>query len=37
MYTDASVTEDWEVNKNVAGQVQSPTADYIDPVTGMPN
>ena len=37
MYTDASVTEDWEVNKTVAGQVQSPTADYTDPVTGMPN
>ncbi len=37
IYTDASVTEDWEVNKSVASQVQSPTADYTDPVTGMPN
>ncbi|WP_143269426.1 LVIVD repeat-containing protein [Mangrovitalea sediminis] len=37
LYTDTSVSEDWDVNMNVATQVQSPSANYLDPVTGMPN
>ena len=35
LYTDASVTEDWDENANVANEVHGPS--YLDPNTGMPN
>lgn len=40
LYTDTSNAnggEDWFINMNVADEVQTPTATYLDACTGMPN